>query len=152
MSWCQILNFSSCCLLKGSTFPPHLFEADNFHLFPLRNALALPGSSLNWEQHPSSRAHGSSQGPCLTTGLQIILPDTPLGSCHPHSQIQTTPFSCPLHKGQHPSLSSQKVEQKLASGSRPINSAPVHSPLGWSTGTSCRNLCRCSDSISYQHH
>lgn len=56
----------------------------------------------------------AARAPAFTTCLQIILPDTLLGSCHPHSQIQTTPFSCPLHKGQHPPLS-VKVEQKLAS-------------------------------------
>lgn len=56
----------------------------------------------------------AARAPAFTTWLQIILPDTLLGSCHPHSQIQTTPFSCPLHKGQHPPLL-VKVEQKLAS-------------------------------------
>ena len=56
----------------------------------------------------------AARAPPFPMWFQIILRNTLLGSCHPHSQNQTKPFGCPLHKGHHPPLSA-KVKQKLAS-------------------------------------
>lgn len=129
MSWCQILNFSSCCLLQRLNLSSHLFEADNFHLFPLRR----PGLNL---VIPKLGAASFQQG--IWRELRVL--PLPRGFrlfflTHPWDPAILSLRYRPRLSAAHcikanilpVSLRSEQKPPRCPS-LRPINSAPVHRP------------------------